>query len=192
MVVLVVGCTTHEPATLTTKRLVGAYDVAYAPVVGAAVDFVRERVVFNSPTTSPGCCLGIWRRTDTTLELSVGNENSAQDVCDPLVNVRVYIDEVLAAAPQKVVLGPTNTRAYLSYSEPKGPPCRRAQDSQAGAQNIQLSGELDLGIFHCADEPDGLGCALNAKGAWTLRSDDDRFSTNGWFESADTVAPLTF
>ncbi len=33
---------------------------------------------------------------------------------------------------------------------------------------------------------------LSAKGAWALRSDDDGFSTNGWFESADTVAPLTF
>lgn len=193
MVILLVGCTTHEPAMLTSKQLVGAYRVAYTPAAGVPVDFATERVVFNSRTTSPGCCFGVWRRTESTLELSIGNENRAPDVCDALVNVRIYIDDVAAAAPQKIGIGPTNTRAYVSYGEPNGPPCRRALGTQLdSAWRTELSGELDLGVFHCEDEPDVLGCALIAKGAWALQSADGRFVTSGWFESADTVAPLVF
>lgn len=159
--ILLVGCVTHDPATVTTKRLVGAYRIN---------DFELGRTVFNSPTTVPQCCLGIWRRAESTLELMVGS---------PLVNVRIYIDDVLAAAPQKLVLGPTNTAAYLSQGT-------------ASPSSIVLSGLLDLGVFHCDDEPHSLGCALTGKGAWALSSEDGSFSTNGWFESADTVGPLTF
>jgi hypothetical protein len=161
LAILLVGCVTHEPATITTKRLVGAYRIG---------DFVRERTVFNSPTTVPQCCLGIWRRTQTTLELVVGG---------PLVTARIYIEDVLAAAPQRLELGPTNTRAYVSQG--RGSPTL-----------IEVFGALDLGIFHCDDDPDELGCALTGKGAWDLSSADGTFSTNGWFESADSVGPLTF
>ncbi len=161
MAILLVGCVTQEPATITTKRLVGAYQIG---------DFVRERTVFNSPTTSPQCCLGIWRRTEATLELLVGS---------PLLKARIYIDDVLAAAPQKLELGPSNTRAYVS-------------EGMGSARSIDVSGLLDLAVLHCENEPNELGCALIGKGAWELSSPDGTFSTNGWFEAADSVGPLTF
>ena len=40
--------------------------------------------------------------------------------------------------------------------------------------------------------PDELGCALTGEGAWEMSGVDGTFSTNGWFESADSVGPLTF
>jgi len=191
-VIVLIGCASQEAATITSKELVGAYDLRYAPATGEPIEFEREKVVFNSRLTVPECCFGIWRRTETSLELGVGNRSPSPEACSPLVHVRISVEGVLAAAPQEIEIGPTNARAMLFHSEP-APPCPRALDphSVRGA-SIELAGKLQLPVFHCEDEPHVLGCALIAKGSWELSSSDGRFDAHGWFESNDTIAPLTF
>jgi hypothetical protein len=199
LIVLAAGCTTPDRATVTALQLTGSYRFAATLASGEQITDSRDDVVFNSPTTVPQCCLGIWRRTESTLELGVGNWLPApQPVagrCPAVAQARIYVTGV-AAAPQTIELDASNAHIEVHYVEDERAPCPRAadvHDRAAAVETIAASGQIKLATLHCLDAPDDLGCALVASVAWAI---DGRGSTvvttSGTLEANDEVGPVTF
>jgi len=182
---LCVGCTsTDYSATIVVKRLEGAYRFDYGPIA-----FERpDTTVFNDPETTPECCLGVYRRTATTLGFAIGNvvEPPNPFECQPVAQLRLYLDDVPAAAPHLIDLGAATTRAFVWYAESDPGECLTVVNTSTSRPfELSVHGHVRLDTMHCSTEPDGLGCALQAEGEWALESKDGALRSTGWFRSDD-------
>jgi hypothetical protein len=64
-----------------------------------------------------------------------------------------------------------------------------APSTQVGG-GLPVTGQLKLTRLHCIDEPDELGCALQAEGQWAFESIDGAVRSSGAFLVDDSLGQL--
>jgi hypothetical protein len=183
---LVVGCA--EPTKVIDRHVEGRYHVGYSPRDGQAIDFERTQMVFEDPELVPQCCLGVYRRTATTLELAVGNWVDSEGA---VMQARLYVDGVGEGAQ---TVGLDAARVFVWYDAgAEGKHFVEPDPSTQVGGGLRVTGQLKLTSLHCIDEPDGpdgTGCALQAEGQWAFESIDGVVRSSGAFLTADSVGQL--
>lgn len=199
------ACSGHGPVHVVDQRLQGSYALWLQPPRRPAASDSRRPTVFFAPHRQPGPgVLGVWRRTSDTLELLVGTyagdpgrADPWTGACSPVASLRLWVHGVTEdLAPQAIPLSNVTTDLLVRYSKRGDPAGRCPRSAEAPLApplrvELTLSGTLQLDVLACQDTPGDLGCALWARGRWSLSGNAKDgapvFATQGQFEVRDSV-----
>lgn len=169
------------PATITSLHRSGAYRITYVAPDGAITEDAYDDGLFNSPSTSPRGHVAVWRRSETTLEIVVGNvfpevPIPVDGACPNAVEARLFLGDVVE--PERIAthaIDATNARLFVSTEAPTTGACARTTsmgDSHAITREVVPTGHVTLDGTRCLNEPLDWPCAMAGSVAWSFRGDD--------------------